>query len=95
MIWTKKDELFEIFTRKLQYLDPEAATSDNLIAETTEEYVERLLLRGHIPQQFFETIRTDILEEVTDMFRKKTYGFLDLKSYFASQKKKTKLKKSN
>lgn len=85
----KKDELYEIFKRKLNILDPDAQGPDELITETVEEYLERLLLRGHIPTQFIDSIEQDLLEEVKDMFRKKTYGHMSLKSYKSAQKNKS------
>jgi hypothetical protein len=81
MKMTKPDELFEIFNRKLGLADPEKQTSEEVITETVEEYLERLLLRGHIPMFFIENIQEDLVEEVKTMFKKKTYGYFDLKSY--------------
>jgi hypothetical protein len=90
----KKDELFEILKRKLNAVDPDNGNPEELMAETVSEYLERLLLRGHIPAQFVESIEKDLQEEVTEMFRKKTYGHSDLKSYHQSQKSRTKSSKS-
>lgn len=88
----KKDELFEILKRKLNSVNPETASPAELMSETVAEYLERLLLRGHIPAQFVDSIEDDLKAEVTEMFRKKTYGHMDLKSYHDSQKNRSKAK---
>jgi hypothetical protein len=85
----KKDELFEIFKRKINALDPETQNSDELISETAGEYLERLLLRGHIPVHFIEDIQQYLMDEVKDMFRKKTYGFMNIETYKKAQKNKS------
>jgi tRNA A37 N6-isopentenylltransferase MiaA len=85
----KADDLFEIFRRKFDALDPETQRSEDLIVETVQEYMERLLLRGDIPLHFLQGIQDDLTEEVRDMLRKKTYGHMDLKSYKSSQKPKS------
>lgn len=82
----KKDELFEIFKKKLNTVDPEKYDTEKLVTETASEYLERLLETGHIPSQFAETVEKDIQDEVLEMFRKQTYGFHDLKDYKKSQK---------
>ena len=85
----KNDELFEILQRKLESLQAETQSSEELISETADEYLERLLLRGNIPHHFIEDIAEDLKAEVTDMYRKKTYGHMDLKNYKSSQKNKS------
>jgi hypothetical protein len=77
----KKDELFEIFKRKLKQINTSIQTESDLIQETAEEYLERLLLRGHIPIHFVESIHKDLCDEVLEMYRKKTYGHFNLKSF--------------
>jgi hypothetical protein len=88
----KKDELFEILKRKLNAVNPDNGSPEELMSETVAEYLERLLLRGHIPAHFVESVEKDLQEEVTEMFRKKTYGHMDLKSYHQSQKTRGKSK---
>lgn len=78
---TKKDELFEIFKRKLKTVNTAVNDEADLIKETAEEYLERLLLRGHIPVHFVESIHKDLCDEVLEMYRKKTYGHFNLKSF--------------
>ncbi len=77
----KKDELFEIFKRKIKTVDINVNDEADLIKETAEEYLERLLLRGHIPVHFVDSVLKDLNEEVLEMYRKKTYGHFNLKSF--------------
>lgn len=86
----KKDELFEILKRKIDNSTQGGPGQDEILSETVAEYLERLLLRGHIPAHFVEAIEADLREEATEMYKKKTYGYMDLNSYKTAQKTKSK-----
>lgn len=76
------DLLYRIFERHL--LDPTSKEKeqDEFIFRIVEEYVMNLIREAHIPIHYLETIRQDLEAEVLEMFRVKTYGHPNLKSYF-------------
>lgn len=84
----RKDELHEIFRKHLKKINPETHGLDDLVYEVVGEYMAVLLSRGNIPQYMLDTVETDLREEVIEMYRKTTYGFLNLKEYLSAVKSK-------
>jgi hypothetical protein len=85
----RKDELHEIFRKHLKKINPETHGLDDLVYEVVGEYMAVLLSQGNIPQYMMDTVETDLREEVIEMYRKTTYGFLNLKEYLQTIKNKT------
>ena len=82
-----KDALFEIFKKHLNQIDPETQGVQDLVYEVVGDYMAQLMKQGHIPQPMLDTLETDLREEVLEIYRKVTYGHLNLKSYAESQKR--------
>jgi SpoVK/Ycf46/Vps4 family AAA+-type ATPase len=77
----KKDELYEIFLRHLVDFDDIQEQAEDLIQRVVVEYLVLLMERGNVPQQRQDDLEELITEEVRDMYRKKTYGYVSLTEY--------------
>lgn len=76
-----KDILITIFDNLIKDTAfPNEGESD-FIDRVAFHYLHHLSSRGHIPYIHFQMVKQDILEEVTEIYRKKTYGHFSLKSY--------------
>ena len=84
----KKDVLFELFKKHLQQIDPETQGVQDLVYEVVGDYIAYLMKQGNIPHHHLDDLETDLREEVLEIYRKVTYGHLNLKSYKESQKNK-------
>lgn len=89
-----KDALFEIFKKHLNQLDPDTQGIEDLVYEVVGDYMAHLMKQGHIPQNQMDTLESDLREEVLEIYRKVTYGHLNLKSYKQAQTQKAKTKVS-
>lgn len=91
----KKDALFEIFKKQMQNLDPDTQGVQDLVFEVVAEYISHLMKQGHIPHPMLDSLETDLREEVLEIYRKVTYGHLNLKEYKEAQKRKVKVPRSS
>lgn len=84
-----KDQLHEIF---LKYLHSEIISEDEdmdeLVHHVVAEYILALMQQGNIPDRWLDTLEEDLTEEVIDMYRKTTYGYMNLKDFRSAKKKK-------
>jgi len=87
-----KDPLIEIFKKHLNQIDPETQGVQDLVYEVVGDYISYLMRQGNIPQNMLDPLETDLREEVLEIYRKITYGHLNLKSYKEAQKNKAKTK---
>ncbi len=85
----KRDLLFSIFEQQLQNSLVGDDTGDLLINRVVEHYIVALKTQGFIPPKFLKTLEEDLKEEVLEMYRKKTYGHMELASYRKKNSKKT------
>ncbi len=90
-----KDPLFKIFRKHLELLDPETQGVQDLVYEVVGEYMAHLMKQGNIPHHLLDTLETDLREEVLEIYRKVTYGHLNLKDYKAAQERKARQAKSS
>ncbi len=81
------DLLFQIFQQHLNDPDCNIDCSKEFIQKVVGTYVFFLTRSGNIPHNQFEGIIEDLQAEVLEMFRKKTYGYYDLKEYRESSRK--------
>lgn len=81
------DMLYQIFEKQLH--DESADSShDGLAIEVVSLYIAALRSQGVVvPTQLREVMESDLIEEVLEMIRKKTYGFHNIQDYRASQSK--------
>ena len=84
----KRDLLFSIFEQQLQNSLVGDDTEALLISRVVENYIGALKTQGFIPPKFMKTLEEDLKEEVLEMYRKKTYGHLELSSYRKKNSKK-------
>ncbi len=91
----KHDQLFKIFKKHLELIDPETQGIQDLVYEVVAEYMAYLMTKGNIPQHMMDMVETDLREEVLEIYRKVTYGHLNLKDYKQAQKAKTKMPRSS
>lgn len=82
------DRLLQIFKSYLDEVDPETANVSDLIYNTVGDYMAHLMSKGNIPQHMLDQLEEDLKEEVIEIYRKITYGFLTLKDYRNSQRYK-------
>ncbi len=84
----KRDLLFSIFDQQLQNSLLGEDTEGMLVSRVVENYITALKTQGFIPPKFLKMLEDDLKEEVLEMYRKKTYGHLELASYRKKHSKK-------
>ena len=84
----KRDLLFSIFDQQLQNSLLGEDTEAMLVSRVVEHYIAALKTQGFIPPKFFKMLEEDLKEEVLEMYRKKTYGHMELASYRKKHSKK-------
>ena len=75
------DRLHEIFEKHLTDLSRPHQSQDELIFDVVAAYIYHLMEIGNVPFQIMDCLEVDLREEVTEIYRKKTYGFLTLQEY--------------
>jgi hypothetical protein len=83
------DLLFQIFQQHLHDPDCKIDSAKEFIHKVVGTYVFFLTRSGNIPQAQLDGVIEDLQAEVLEMFRKKTYGFYDLKDYRKNAKGKS------
>jgi hypothetical protein len=78
------DLLFQIFQQHLHNPDCKIVSSKEFIQKVVRTYLIFLSGAGSIPQGLVEDVIEDLEAEVLEMYRKKTYGFYNLKEYRSS-----------
>ncbi len=93
----QSDALYSILKRRLDQIDPERENAQDLIYEVVGEYMAELMAIGNIPHYLLDLLESDLREEVLEMYRKTTYGFITLRDYKiaqGTQKRKLKARSS-
>jgi hypothetical protein len=80
------DLLFQIFQQYLHDPSCQIESSREFIQKVVGAYLVLITRGGNIPEGHLETIIEDLEAEVLEMFRKKTYGYYNLKEYRQSIK---------
>lgn len=76
------DLLFEIFDHCILMEDLSDLTPDLFAKQVAEQYVQELQKKGMIiPQSNYYSLVTTVTEEALNIYRKKSYGFYNLKAY--------------
>jgi hypothetical protein len=88
------DPLHDLFKKHLSLIDPETQGVEDLVYEVVGDYMAYLMKQGNIPSSQLDTLETDLKEEVLEIYRKVTYGYLNLKDYKSAQKIKGKIRSS-
>lgn len=82
-----RESLIHIFLSRLEENHLPAENAAELIQRVTREYMLSVLEKSMIPLDFLDEVFEEIESEVLELYRKKTYGFLTLPEYRASQRK--------
>jgi hypothetical protein len=54
---------------------------DVFISRVAEDYLLALVAIGHVPMRYLESLRDDVLHEVQDILKVKSYGTLNFGEY--------------
>ncbi len=84
----KRDLLFSIFEKQLHSSLLMEETEEILVNRVVQTYLTSLKTQGFVPPKFLQDITEDLRAEVLEMYRKKTYGHLELASYRKKHLKK-------
>ena len=76
-----KQVLIELIITYLRDSSNLNETSNQLVKRIRDQYVKYLLLSNTIPAPAFQDVLQDLEEEIHDIYRKKTYGYLSLKEF--------------
>ncbi len=91
----KQDPLLKIFKKHLNQIDPDNQGVQDLVFEVVAEYMADLMKKGNVPHHMLDSLETDLREEVIEIYRKVTYGHMNLRSYKDSQQRKSKPNKAS
>jgi hypothetical protein len=83
-----QEQLYMIFEKHLFSTPPEVDRStDDFVKEVIYEYLEFLMQQGNIiPEHYKKELELDLREDVLDMTRKKTYGYLNIAEFRKNHK---------
>jgi hypothetical protein len=76
-----KDTLYKIFSRQLAEYHNISERSQEFIRKVVHLYTLQLTKIGNIPLQVMDDVMSELEQEVVEMYRKKTYGFITLEDY--------------
>ncbi len=76
-----KDVLYKIFSRQLAESHNLREKSQDFIRKVVHLYTVHLTKNGVIPLHMLDEVLEEIEQEVIEMYRKKTYGYLTLEEY--------------
>ena len=88
------DPLHDLFKNHIALINPDTQSVEDLVYEVVGDYMAHLMKEGHIPATHMDALETDLKEEVLEIYRKVTYGYMNLKDYKAAQKSKGKARSS-
>ena len=75
------DELYCIFEKYITDLSRPPQTHNELIFDVVAAYILHLMNTGNVPFPTLDTLESYIKEEIIEIYRKKTYGYLNLLEY--------------
>jgi hypothetical protein len=84
----KQDKLYQIFEKYLFDDSKKEQSHEELIFDVVAEYILYLMNVGNVPHTILDTLEVDLKEEVLELYRKKTYGFLSLQEFRSQALKK-------
>ncbi len=88
------DPLHDLFKKHIALVNPETQGVEDLVYEVVGDYMAHLMREGNIPVTHMDALETDLKEEVLEIYRKVTYGYMNLKDYKSAQKIKSKARSS-
>lgn len=75
------DPLYDIFEKHLHSGEFDRRPEEDLVAAIVDEYLLFLVQQGMAPHKQADDLRQDVLLEVKDMLKIKTYGHFDVRQY--------------
>lgn len=84
-----QDRLLEILFERLEKATVTQESEDDLIHNVTAQYLLELMTQGNIPHYLLDTLEKDLIEELKEVYRKRTYGSLNPVDYVQRKQKKT------
>lgn len=75
-----QDRLLEILLSCLEQ-NSSIQNHEELMVEVVGQYMYELMQTAHIPHHCLDTMEEYLKEEALEMYRKKTYGYLNLKDF--------------
>lgn len=82
-----RDRLLEIL---FEHIDKAAQTpiaEAELLREVAAQFIHELMGQGNIPHYLLDVLETDLLEELQEAYRKKTYGAFNPSDFHRTRKK--------
>lgn len=76
-----KDMLYKIFSRQLAECHDLTEKSQDFVRKVVHLYTIQLTKLANIPLNMMEEVISEIEDEVIEMYRKKTYGYITLEEY--------------
>ena len=86
---SQNDKLFQIFNRYLRDFSRPHQSEEELIFDVVAEYMLYLMNIGNVPYPAMDNIEFDLMEEVRELYLKKTYGYMSLQEYRTSLVKRS------
>jgi len=81
----RSDSLYKTFIHLLNDTSKPQETETQLIFEVVAQHIFELMLEGNVPHHTLDDLESFLKDEVTDIYRKKTYGFRTLQDYRAQR----------
>lgn len=75
------DPLFTIFEQNLYQSLVEDETTDEFVDRVIYEYIQTLIATKRVPPDNADALEEGLREEILEMLRKKTYGYMNLRDY--------------
>lgn len=83
------DPLYLIFEEHLHSGLYDEAPIEQFVQDVVDFYFNFLSREGHIPQRLQESLRLDLMQDVSDMLKAKIYGHYGIAEYNQRRRKKS------
>jgi hypothetical protein len=84
-----EDPLYQIFVEHLHSGLYDDLPVEQLIRDVVEFYWTAISRDGHIPHRLREPLKVDLIQDVQDMLKTKTYGHYGVSEYNRNRRKKS------
>ena len=84
-----EDTLYITFDRLLKNPERKHQTEQQLLFDVVAEYIHFLMQMGNVPFSQLDHLEEFLFEEVTEIYRKKTYGSASLHEYQSKRSGRT------
>lgn len=84
-----EDPLYQVFEEHLHSGVYDQTPVEQFVRDVVETYLTKLNQRGYVPQKLQEPLRADLLLDVQEMLKAKTYGHYGIGEYNRLRRQKT------